>query len=79
MVCGKMYLLDCACAYVCVRACAGITQDRIDQCRGAKEMEMLTDIRALVQSGAELNAQDDHGATLVRCNRTLNTSEAPLL
>ena len=27
---------------------------------------MLTDIRVLVQNGADLNAQDDNGATLVR-------------
>uniref|UniRef100_A0A8C8CTP0 alanine transaminase n=1 Tax=Oncorhynchus tshawytscha TaxID=74940 RepID=A0A8C8CTP0_ONCTS len=48
-----------------VMAEQGITQDRINQCRGAKEMEMLTDLRALVQSGADLNAQDDNGATLL--------------
>lgn len=46
--------------------CVGITQDRIDECRGAKEAAMLVDIQALVQSGADLNAQDDNGATLVR-------------
>lgn len=44
----------------------GITQDRIDECRGAKEAAMLADIRALVQSGADLNAQDANGTTLVR-------------
>lgn len=27
---------------------------------------MLADIQALIQSGADLNAQDDNGATLVR-------------
>ncbi|KAK6299665.1 hypothetical protein J4Q44_G00296980 [Coregonus suidteri] len=48
-----------------VMAEQGITQDRINQCRGAKEMEVLTDLRALVQSGADLNAQDDNGATLL--------------
>uniref|UniRef100_A0A4W5MYB2 Protein phosphatase 1 regulatory subunit 16A n=1 Tax=Hucho hucho TaxID=62062 RepID=A0A4W5MYB2_9TELE len=48
-----------------VMAEQGITQDRINQCHGAKEMEMLTDLRALVQSGADLNAQDDNGATLL--------------
>uniref|UniRef100_A0A8C7PUK6 Protein phosphatase 1 regulatory subunit 16A n=1 Tax=Oncorhynchus mykiss TaxID=8022 RepID=A0A8C7PUK6_ONCMY len=48
-----------------VMAEQGITQDRINQCRGAKEMEMLTDLRVLVQSGADLNAQDDNGATLL--------------
>lgn len=49
-----------------VSLCVGITQDRIDECRGAKETAMLADIQALVQSGADLNAQDDNGATLVR-------------
>uniref|UniRef100_A0A4W5QKR1 Protein phosphatase 1 regulatory subunit 16A n=1 Tax=Hucho hucho TaxID=62062 RepID=A0A4W5QKR1_9TELE len=48
-----------------VMAEQGITQDRINQCRGAKEMEMLTDLRVLVQNGADLNAQDDNGATLL--------------
>ncbi|KAK6293139.1 protein phosphatase 1 regulatory subunit 16A [Coregonus clupeaformis] len=48
-----------------VMAEQGITQDRINQCRGAKEMEMLTDIQVLVQSGADLNTQDDNGATLL--------------
>ncbi|KAL6097952.1 ppp1r16a [Pungitius sinensis] len=43
----------------------GITQGRIDECRGAKEGTMLADIRALVQSGADLNAQDANGATLL--------------
>lgn len=45
---------------------AGITQSRIDECRGAKEATMLADIQALVQNGADLNAHDDNGTTLVR-------------
>ncbi|KAM3860672.1 protein phosphatase 1 regulatory subunit 16A [Diretmus argenteus] len=48
-----------------VMAEQGITQDRIDECRGAKETAMLTDVRALVQSGADLNTQDNNGATLL--------------
>ncbi|XP_049912301.1 protein phosphatase 1 regulatory subunit 16A [Epinephelus moara] len=48
-----------------VMAEQGITQDRIDECRGAKEVAMLADIRALVQSGADLNAQDANGTTLL--------------
>nr|XP_046226832.1 protein phosphatase 1 regulatory subunit 16A [Scatophagus argus]XP_046226833.1 protein phosphatase 1 regulatory subunit 16A [Scatophagus argus]XP_046226834.1 protein phosphatase 1 regulatory subunit 16A [Scatophagus argus] len=48
-----------------VMAEQGITQDRIDDCRGAKEATMLADIQALVQSGADLNAQDENGATLL--------------
>ncbi|KAM4534296.1 protein phosphatase 1 regulatory subunit 16A [Odontesthes bonariensis] len=48
-----------------VMAEQGITQDRIDECRGAKEMAMLADVKALVQSGADLNAEDNNGATLL--------------
>ncbi|KAM4606110.1 protein phosphatase 1 regulatory subunit 16A [Polymixia lowei] len=48
-----------------VMAEQGITQDRIDECRGAKEMEVLKDVQALVQSEADVNAQDDNGATLL--------------
>ncbi|XP_071384146.1 protein phosphatase 1 regulatory subunit 16A [Centroberyx affinis] len=48
-----------------VMAEQGITQDRIDECRGAKETAMLTDVRALLQSGADVNTQDDNGATLL--------------
>ncbi|XP_054621331.1 protein phosphatase 1 regulatory subunit 16A isoform X1 [Dunckerocampus dactyliophorus] len=46
-----------------VMAEQGITQVRIDECRGAKEATMLADIRALVQNGADLNSRDDNGAT----------------
>ncbi|KAM8881502.1 protein phosphatase 1 regulatory subunit 16A isoform 1-T2 [Synchiropus picturatus] len=48
-----------------VMAEQGITQDRIDECRGAKEEVMLADIQTLIQSGADLNAQDENGATLL--------------
>ncbi|XP_041824388.1 protein phosphatase 1 regulatory subunit 16A [Melanotaenia boesemani] len=48
-----------------VMAEQGITQDRIDECRGAKETVMLADVQTLVQSGADLNAQDNNGATLI--------------
>lgn len=43
----------------------GITQDRIDECRGAKEKSMLADLKAMIQNGADLNAQDDNGTTLL--------------
>ncbi|XP_013874210.1 protein phosphatase 1 regulatory subunit 16A [Austrofundulus limnaeus] len=43
----------------------GITQDRIKECRKAKEKKMLADVQALVQSEADLNAQDNNGATLL--------------
>ncbi|XP_028290833.1 protein phosphatase 1 regulatory subunit 16A [Gouania willdenowi] len=43
----------------------GITQDRIDECRAAKEIAMLADVRALIESDADLNAQDNNGASLL--------------
>ncbi|CAL1596835.1 unnamed protein product [Knipowitschia caucasica] len=43
----------------------GVTQDRIDECRGAKEKSMLADLKASVQNGADLNAQDENGTTLL--------------
>ncbi|KAG9332092.1 hypothetical protein JZ751_015868 [Albula glossodonta] len=48
-----------------VMAEQGITQERIDKCRGAKELEMLSDVRSLIQNGTDVNAQDDQGATLL--------------
>ncbi|XP_036428016.1 LOW QUALITY PROTEIN: protein phosphatase 1 regulatory subunit 16A [Colossoma macropomum] len=48
-----------------VMAEQGITQERIDECRGTKEREMLADIRALIERGADLNAADEQGATLL--------------
>ncbi|XP_051909737.1 protein phosphatase 1 regulatory subunit 16A [Hippocampus zosterae] len=48
-----------------VMAEQGITQARIDECRGAREAAMLADIRALIFHGADLNSQDDRGITLL--------------
>lgn len=45
--------------------CVGITQDRIDELRGVKEAAMLADVQTLVETGKDLNALDDNGATLV--------------
>lgn len=58
-----------------VPVCVGITQERIDECRGVKEAAMLADIQALVQSGEDLNARDDNGATLVRQGPILHIKE----
>ena len=44
---------------------SGITQERIDECRGAKEREMLADVQALIDSGGDLSSRDEHEATLV--------------
>uniref|UniRef100_A0A673KJM7 Protein phosphatase 1 regulatory subunit 16A-like n=1 Tax=Sinocyclocheilus rhinocerous TaxID=307959 RepID=A0A673KJM7_9TELE len=43
----------------------GITQERIDECRGAKERAILSDLQELVASGADLNVKDEQGATLL--------------
>ncbi|XP_076014500.1 protein phosphatase 1 regulatory subunit 16A isoform X2 [Genypterus blacodes] len=48
-----------------VMAEQGITQERIDECRGVKEKTMLDDLQGLVESGSDLNIQDDNGATLL--------------
>ncbi|XP_051522726.1 protein phosphatase 1 regulatory subunit 16A [Myxocyprinus asiaticus] len=43
----------------------GVTQERIDECRRAKEREMLCDLRELLANGADLNVKDQQGATLL--------------
>ncbi|MBN3276637.1 PP16A phosphatase, partial [Polyodon spathula] len=43
----------------------GITQERIDECRSSKERQMVADIRALIQAGCDLNAQDENGTSLL--------------
>ncbi|XP_066520784.1 protein phosphatase 1 regulatory subunit 16A [Hoplias malabaricus] len=43
----------------------GITQERIDECRGLKERKLLADVRALIERGADLNKSDVQGATLL--------------
>ncbi|XP_061122243.1 protein phosphatase 1 regulatory subunit 16A [Syngnathus typhle] len=48
-----------------VMAEQGVTQARIDECRGAKEAVMLADIRTLLHNGADLNSQDDNGTALL--------------
>uniref|UniRef100_A0A4W4GJJ6 Uncharacterized protein n=1 Tax=Electrophorus electricus TaxID=8005 RepID=A0A4W4GJJ6_ELEEL len=48
-----------------VMAEQGITQERIDECRGAKEKEMLAGIKQLIEAGSDLNIPHEHGATLM--------------
>ncbi|XP_068935745.1 protein phosphatase 1 regulatory subunit 16A-like [Petaurus breviceps papuanus] len=43
----------------------GITQESIEEARGVPELHMVEDIRSLLQAGADLNAPQDHGATLL--------------
>ncbi|KAK1172203.1 protein phosphatase 1 regulatory subunit 16A-like [Acipenser oxyrinchus oxyrinchus] len=43
----------------------GITQERINECRSSKERQMIADIRALIQAGCDLNAQDENGTSLL--------------
>ncbi|XP_022541167.2 protein phosphatase 1 regulatory subunit 16A [Astyanax mexicanus] len=48
-----------------VMAEQGITQERIDECRGVKERAMLADIQGMIENRADLNAADEQGATLL--------------
>ncbi|XP_041924316.1 protein phosphatase 1 regulatory subunit 16A [Alosa sapidissima] len=48
-----------------VMAEQGITQERIDECRGAKERQMLADVQAVIDSGGDRTSRDEHGATLL--------------
>ncbi|XP_069477887.1 protein phosphatase 1 regulatory subunit 16A [Ambystoma mexicanum] len=43
----------------------GITQEKIEEARSATELQMMADIRTLVQVGADVNTQDDHGTSLL--------------
>ncbi|NXY80361.1 PP16A phosphatase, partial [Glareola pratincola] len=43
----------------------GITQEKIEEARGATERAMLREIRRLIQDGGDLDAPRDHGATLL--------------
>ncbi|XP_069588278.1 protein phosphatase 1 regulatory subunit 16A [Ranitomeya imitator] len=43
----------------------GITQEKIEEARAATEVMMVSDIRQLLESGAEVNAQDAAGTSLL--------------
>ncbi|KAM5124956.1 protein phosphatase 1 regulatory subunit 16A-like, partial [Mantella aurantiaca] len=42
----------------------GITQEKIEESRSATERNMMADIQQLVESGSEVNAQDECGTSL---------------
>ncbi|XP_056627774.1 protein phosphatase 1 regulatory subunit 16A [Triplophysa dalaica] len=48
-----------------VMADQGITQERIDECRGAKESEMLRDLREVLENVGDLSLTDEQGASLL--------------
>ncbi|XP_040289135.1 protein phosphatase 1 regulatory subunit 16A [Bufo bufo] len=48
-----------------VMAEQGITQEKIEAARAATEMSMVSDIRQLLESGSEVNAQDQSGTSLL--------------
>ncbi|XP_072266609.1 protein phosphatase 1 regulatory subunit 16A [Pyxicephalus adspersus] len=43
----------------------GITQEKIEESRAATERKMMSDIQQLVESGSEVNAQDESGTSLL--------------
>ncbi|XP_027713639.1 protein phosphatase 1 regulatory subunit 16A [Vombatus ursinus] len=43
----------------------GITQESIEEARRVPELHMVEDIQSLLQAGADINAPQDHGATLL--------------
>lgn len=57
----------------------GITQDSIEAARALPERHMLEDFQSLLQSGADLDAPGDHGATLLHIAAANGFSEAAAL
>lgn len=43
----------------------GITQEKIEESRAATERRMMADVQQLVESGSEVNAQDESGTSLL--------------
>ncbi|NXF94284.1 PP16A phosphatase, partial [Eubucco bourcierii] len=54
----------------------GITQEKIEEARGATEREMIAEIRQLVEAGADLDAPRGHGATLLHIAAANGYAEA---
>ncbi|XP_054023508.1 protein phosphatase 1 regulatory subunit 16A [Dryobates pubescens] len=54
----------------------GITQEKIEEARGATEREMMVEIGQLVEAGADLDAPRGHGATLLHITAANGYAEA---
>ncbi|XP_060053179.1 protein phosphatase 1 regulatory subunit 16A isoform X2 [Erinaceus europaeus] len=75
-LCEDEQTLDCLETAMANR---GITQDSIESARALPELHMLDDIRSLLQVGADLDAPQDHGATLLHIAAASGFSEAAAL
>ncbi|XP_036278488.1 protein phosphatase 1 regulatory subunit 16A [Pipistrellus kuhlii] len=75
-LCEDEQTLDCLETAMANR---GITQDSIEEARALPELHMLEDIRGLLQTGADLDAPGDHGATLLHIAAANGFSEAAAL
>uniref|UniRef100_A0A8C3YU63 Protein phosphatase 1 regulatory subunit 16A n=1 Tax=Catagonus wagneri TaxID=51154 RepID=A0A8C3YU63_9CETA len=60
-------------------ASRGITQDGIEEARAVPERRLLADVRCLLQVGADLDAPQDHGATLLHIAAANGFGEAAAL
>ncbi|XP_036904798.1 protein phosphatase 1 regulatory subunit 16A isoform X2 [Sturnira hondurensis] len=75
-LCEDEQTLDCLETAMADR---GITQDSIEAARALPELHLLEDIRSLLQTGADLDAPGDHGATLLHVAAANGFSEAAAL
>ncbi|XP_023438452.2 protein phosphatase 1 regulatory subunit 16A isoform X2 [Dasypus novemcinctus] len=75
-LCEDEQTLDCL---ETAMADLGITQEAIEEARGAPERSMLEDLRGLLRAGADLDSPRDHGATLLHVASASGFSEAVAL
>uniref|UniRef100_K9J1L8 Protein phosphatase 1 regulatory subunit 16A n=1 Tax=Desmodus rotundus TaxID=9430 RepID=K9J1L8_DESRO len=75
-LCEDEQTLDCLETAMADR---GITQDSIEAARALPEVHLLEDIRSLLQTGADLDAPGDHGATLLHVAAANGFTEAAAL